>query len=193
MMKNNPIIIVVILVLTAAVRPGPSWGATGFGAGQSLDPGQVLAQARSGEVAAVRGAPVPAWLRYIHAPAALRATACPQVDPVVVGGTQGYAAGLGSGLCFVSIVPTDVPGMVYRSYALFSHGLLMVFSSYGEGEGPDKTSAREFYFFPRRGVPQLAMDAQAGTVSVRLGDGGRADFAPASAQLSGLERGTVTV
>ena len=61
----------------------------------------------------------------------------------MVGGTQGYAGSLGSGLCFVSIDPTDSPGLVYRSYVFFSHGLMMVFNSYGDGDGnPNLTAAR---------------------------------------------------
>ncbi|MDD5629589.1 MAG: hypothetical protein PHU21_11030, partial [Elusimicrobia bacterium] len=39
----------------------------------------------------------------------------------------------------------------------------------------------------------LAMDPAAGTVAVRMADGGRADFDPATAQVAGLERGAVTV
>ena len=118
---------------------------------------------------------------------------CVKSNPVVIGGTQGYADSLGSGLCFVSIDPVDITGLVYRSYALFGDGLMMVFNSYGEGDSPSLTSAREFFFFPRRSAPLLAMDPKAGTVSVSLTDGGRADFEPATAQLSGLERGAVTV
>ena len=135
------------------------------------------------------------WRGYFHeSPFSTRAaSSCPQSQPVVIGGTQGYADSLGSGLCFVSIDPTETSSMVYRSYAFFGDGLLMVFSSYGEGSSSKTTSAREFFFFPRRSAPELAMDPKAGTVSVRMSDGGRADIAPANAQLAGFERGAVTV
>ncbi|MFI5362797.1 MAG: hypothetical protein ACHQ49_12565 [Elusimicrobiota bacterium] len=135
-----------------------------------------------------------AWREYVHEPSSFRtATACPHSDPVVIGGTQGYADGFGSGLCYVSIHPSATPGMVYRSYVFFEDGLMMVFSSYGEGPSSKTTSAREFFFFPRRGAPELTMDAQAGAVSARMSDGGRAYIAPATAQLSGLERGRATI
>jgi hypothetical protein len=135
-----------------------------------------------------------AWRSYVSARVgAAAAAACPESKPVVVGATQGYADSLNSGICYVSIDPMSTPGLVYRSYALFSDGLLMVFNSFGEGEGPGMTAAREFFFFPRRGAPALTMDPKAGTVSVRMSDGGRIDFEPATAQASGLERGAVTV
>ncbi|HXT01529.1 MAG TPA: hypothetical protein VN915_12705 [Elusimicrobiota bacterium] len=134
------------------------------------------------------------WCSYVRPlPAAKAAEACPTSAPAAVGGTQGYSDSLGSGLCFTSIEPMEIQGMVYRSYVFFGDGLLMVFSSYGEGSSSKMTSAREFFFFPRRGAPALTMDSKAGSVSVRMGDGARADIAPATAQLSGLERGSVTV
>lgn len=121
-------------------------------------------------------------------------SACPRVNPVHIGGTQGYADALGSGKCFVSIDPIDTAGLVYRSYAFFGDGLMMVFSSYGDGEdNPNLTSAREFFFFPRRAALELTMDQAAGAVTVRLNDGGRVYFDPATAQIKALERGSVTV
>ena len=134
------------------------------------------------------------WCGYFHEPPSVRAaTACPRSEPVVVGATQGYADGFDSGLCYVSIHPAATPGMLYRAYVFFGDGLLMVFSSYGQGNSSKATSAREFFFFPRRGAPELTMDSRAGAVSVRMSDGGRADIAPATAQLSGLERGHADV
>ncbi len=137
-----------------------------------------------------------AWRSYAPArvSSALASVPCAELKPVVVGGTQGYADALGSGICYVSIDPMSTPGLVYRSYVFFGDGLLMVFNSYGDGEGiPNLTSAREFFFFPRRNAPELNMDQKAGTISVRMSDGGRADFDPAAAGLSGFERGAVTV
>ena len=99
-------------------------------------------------LAAFAAAPLSAqvWRGYVHPPVAPRdGRVCQQSAPVIIGKTQGYADSLGSGPCFVSIDPTEVPGMIYRSYVFFDDGLLMVFSSYGEGEGPNMTSAREFW------------------------------------------------
>ncbi len=142
-------------------------------------------------------APLPAqvWRSYVHPPVAQRdGRTCPQSAPVIIGNTQGYSDSLGSGQCFVSIDPTEVPGMVYRSYVFFDDGLLMVFSSYGDGEGnSNMTSAREFFFFPRRGAPALTMNQKARTVLVRMSDGRDAEFDPASAQIRELERGRVRV
>ncbi|HAT72538.1 MAG TPA: hypothetical protein DCS63_06960 [Elusimicrobia bacterium] len=135
-----------------------------------------------------------AWRGYFHIPMAPRdGRICQQIDPVIIGKTQGYADRLGSNLCIVSVIPTETPGQVYRSYVFFDNGLLMVFSSYGEGEGPGMSSAREFFFFPRRGAPELKMDSHARTISVRMGDGGYAEIDPASAQIRELERGFVRV
>lgn len=118
-----------------------------------------------------------------------------RVSPVHVGGTQGYADALGSGKCFVSIDPIETNGLVYKAFSFFDDGLMMVFSSYGDGEdsNPNLTSAREFWFFPRRTSLELRMDAAAGTVSVRMSDGGTVTIDPATARPSALDRGAVTV
>lgn len=140
------------------------------------------------------GASAQAWRSYVDRGGLMKvsASACPRLPTVVVGDTQGYADDLGTGECYVSLHSMSA-GMVYRDYALFSGGMLMVFSSYGAGQGSDMTSAREFYFFPRTAGLALEMDPAAGTIAVRLTDGGRATFDPASSQISGLDRGEVTV
>ena len=121
--------------------------------------------------------------------------ACPRVEPSHVDNTKGYADGFSSGKCYVSIGAMSSTHLIYRSYGFFSDGMLMVFSSYGDGEdsNPNLTSAREFYFFPRRGAMALEMDQAAGTVSVVMSDGGRARIDPATAQIKSLDRGSVTV
>src|SRR5579862_7388677 len=96
------------------------------------------------------------WKTTMH-PAAKAAApaACVPHAPERAGETQGYADSLESGNCFVSIHPMAA-GMVYRDYAFFGDGMLMVFNSYGDGDGnPNLTSAREYYFFPRRNAPEL--------------------------------------
>lgn len=124
-----------------------------------------------------------------------RGSACPRIDPSHVGNTQGYADGFSSGKCYVSISSMLVTDLVYRSYAFFSDGLLMVFNSYGDGEdsNPNLTSAREFFFFPRTGAMALEMDKAGGAISVVMNDGGRAVIDPATSQIGSLERGSVTV
>lgn len=124
---------------------------------------------------------------------AASAAGCPRVEPSHVDNTQGYADGFRSGKCYVVIGVRSTTTMIYRGYSFFSDGLLMVFSSYGEGEDPGLTSAREFFFFPRRGALALEMDEAAGTVSVVMSDGGRAHVDPATAQLKSLARGSVAV
>lgn len=134
-----------------------------------------------------------AWRGYMKGGVSAKAAdACPRIDPTVVGDTQGYADSLGSGKCFVSIHSMNA-GMIYRDYALFGDGMLMVFNSYGEAEGPDMTSAREYYFFPRTGALALEMNAAAKTVTVRMPDGGRVSFDPATSQIASVDRGDVTV
>ncbi len=116
---------------------------------------------------------------------------CSHVDPIQVDGTQGYADGLRSGKCYVSIGPTSRPNSIYRNYVFFSDGLLLIFNSYGEGAHSKGTSAREFYFFPRAGAPTLEMGKN--EVSVVMSDGGRAYFDPATGQIKSFERGSVVV
>jgi len=134
--------------------------------------------------------------RYRPAFSATAATsACPRVDPSHVDNTQGYADGFRSGKCYVSIGAMSTENLIYKAYGFYSDGLLMVFSSYGDGEdsNPNLTSAREFFFFPRTGALALEMDPAAQTVSVVMADGGRVHIDPATAQIRSLARGAVTV
>jgi hypothetical protein len=133
------------------------------------------------------------WRSYFMEPAVSKAVeTCETTAPVDLAGTQGYSGSLNDGLCFVSI-DKNTTGMIYRAYEFFGDGMLLVFNSYGAAEGPTMTSGLQFYFFPRTAALHLAMDPKAGTVSVVMADGGRATFDPASAQLSALDRGAVTV
>lgn len=122
------------------------------------------------------------------------ASACQVVRPVHAGGTQGYADQMGSGACFVSIHPNNTVDLVYRNYGVFSDGMFLVFNSFGDSEDTAKdTGAREFYFFPRAGVPTLHIDPAAPSVSVTMVDGGVVTFDPATAQPSAVDRGAVVV
>src|SRR3989338_843102 len=120
------------------------------------------------------------------------AGACPRVDPSHVGNTQGYADGFRSGKCYVSIGSMLVTDLIYKAYGFFSDGMLMVFNSYGDGEdsNPNLTSAREFYFFPRRGAMSLEKDEAAGTISGLMADGG---WVPVSPRVGRAARGGVGI
>jgi hypothetical protein len=130
-----------------------------------------------------------------YSPFHITVGACPRVPPAIIGGTQGYSDSMGSGKCFVSIDPTETNQLIYKAFTFFDDGLMMVFSSYGDGEdsNPNLTSAREFWFFPRSTPLTLRMDKSAGTVSVTMSDGGTVTIDPATAQPKSLDRGTVTV
>lgn len=132
---------------------------------------------------------------FLKAAASARpASACQVVRPVHAGGTQGYADQMGSGSCFVSVSPNDSNGLVYRNYGVFSDGMFLVFNSFGDSEDTAKdTGAREFYFFPRAGVPTLHIDPAVPSVSVTMVDGGVVTFDPATAQPSAVDRGSVVV
>lgn len=132
-------------------------------------------------------------LLLLGALAAGARAACTARDPETVGATRGYAGEMRSGECFVYVSPADIPHMVSRSYAFYDNGLLMVFSSYGEGSNSAATSAREFYFFPRAGSTDLKMDAKAERVSVIMADGDEIGIDPATAQIRSSQRGDVTV
>ena len=133
--------------------------------------------------------------KYRPAPSAAAAGGCPRVPPMHVGGTQGYADGFSSGLCYISIDPVNTTRLIYRATSIFSDGVLMVFSSYGDGseDNPNLTSAREFRFFPRLRTPELLMDPAKLTIAVRMADGGLVSFDQATGQIASFERGSVTV
>ena len=119
--------------------------------------------------------------------------ACVTREPQIVDRTQGYAGATRWGECLVSITPTSTPHLVYRSFSFYDDGLLMVFSSYGEGDNSDTTSAREFYFFPRSGALDLRMDAKTRTITVVMADGGEIGIDAATAQIAAVQRGEATV
>ena len=125
--------------------------------------------------------------------AAPAAATC-RIDPEHIGGTQVYGDSIGGDRCFVSAQSNAVNGLVYRSYGFYSNGLLMVFSSYGDGDDLSTlTSAREFYFFPRLRHPGVEKDAAAKTLTVIMSDGGRFTFDTAKGELASVDRGDVSV
>lgn len=125
--------------------------------------------------------------------AAPAAATC-RIEPEHIGGTQVYGDEMSSGRCFVSAQSNAVNGLVYRSYGFYSNGLLMVFSSYGEGDDVSTlTSAREFYFFPRLRHPGVEKDAAAKTLTVVMSDGGRFAFDTDKGEIASVDRGDVAV
>lgn len=131
-----------------------------------------------------------ALLVALSAPAAANC----RVDPAHIGGTQVYSDELDGGRCFVSAHSNAVNGLVYRSYTFYGNGLLMVFSSYGDGEDVSTlTSAREFYVFPRRRQPVFEADPVAKTLVVVMSDGARFTFDTAKGEIASLDRGDVVV
>lgn len=116
-----------------------------------------------------------------------------RVDPVHVARLQVYGDAMGDGRCFVSISPNDAQNLVYRSWAVFEGGPLMVFMSFDDQWGKDSTGAREYYFFPRVSSPALDFDAANPRVTATLPNGDALAFDPAAATASSLGRGTLTV
>lgn len=119
--------------------------------------------------------------------------ACVERKPEILGATQGYIDSLGNGECLVDIQPSFSPGALYRSYAFFDTGLLMVFNSYGEGANSATTGSREYYFFPRSSPVGLKMDAAAGTIQVTMANGDEVSIDSTTAQIRSSSRGEATV
>ena len=100
----------------------------------------------------------------------------------------------GDGTCGMSIYPKDSYKMTYRSFGIYSDGMLMVFNSLGNG--PDETSAgaRVFYFFPRTAAAiNYSYTQGAQTLSVNLPDSRTIQFDVDSASPVTVDQGTVTV
>lgn len=125
--------------------------------------------------------------------AASASAACVERKPEIVGAVQGYVDSLDSGECFADVGPSYAPGMVYRSYAFFDTGLLMVFDSYGKGTNSATTGSREFYFFPRSEKVGLEMDAASGTILVTMANGDAVSIDSTTAQIRSSSRGEVIV
>lgn len=123
----------------------------------------------------------------------LSRAACVVRKPEILGAVQAYADSLGTGECFVDIGPSLSQSMIYRSYAFFDTGLLMVFNSYGEGTNSATTGSREYYFFPRSGKLDLKIDAAAGTIAVTMANGDEVAIDSTTAQIRSMSRGEVAV
>lgn len=70
-------------------------------------------------------------------------------------GVHVYRQRFNAETCYLSVNPADVNHMVYRSFLFSNFGALMVFNSYGDGNGSQYTGARLYYFFPRVQMPNL--------------------------------------
>jgi hypothetical protein len=120
------------------------------------------------------------------------AASCVPGARVTVRGTEAWVAQLLAGPCYVSVRPVWSPGMVYRDYAFYEGGLLLAFSSYGDG-GSEMTSGREIRFFPRLGLPALDADPAKGALLVSMSDGARVAFDVDKAAPASVDRGEVRI
>ena len=77
--------------------------------------------------------------------------------------------------CFVSIDPFTTLDLIYRSFLVENDGILMVFNSYGEGPNSTHTGAREYYLFPRKGMPDFSFDSD-DLFTLTLASGGKVQF-----------------
>jgi hypothetical protein len=94
--------------------------------------------------------------------------------------------------CTVSVNPQDAENLIYRSFLWDETGLFMVFNSYGSGPDDTMTGARDFYLFPRKGLPAFR-EAQPGVIELRSASGEIFQFATQNEALTGLEGGDVSV
>jgi hypothetical protein len=127
------------------------------------------------------------------APSPLRAPSPCRVNPVHVANLQVYGDSLSDGRCFASISPNNSRDLVYRSWAVFEGGPLMIFMSFDDAWGADSTGARELYFFPRVSPPAVDFDPAAPRVSATLPNGDALVFDPVAATATGVGRGTLRV
>lgn len=96
--------------------------------------------------------------------------------------------------CFLTITPRKNLNLLYRDFLLSSDGLLMVFNSFGDGEGADQTGAREFYFYPHINTsPTYVWNDKDRRLEVTHTNGDILFFDYDSAQIIGSAKGQVTV
>jgi hypothetical protein len=96
------------------------------------------------------------------------------------------------GSCTINLNPQNPEGLRYRSFLWDQTGIFMVFNSYGEGPDNTTTGARDFYLFPRKGVPSFR-EAQKGVLEVRAASGAVFRLDTQTQELTGLEGGALTV
>ncbi|MCM2276668.1 MAG: hypothetical protein NDJ89_01160 [Oligoflexia bacterium] len=129
-------------------------------------------------------------LLFVMVPISPRgASASPRCEEVVerVGALQVQVI-RSSDRCFVNLTPTNISGMVYRSFLVTSEGKLLVFNSYGDGPDSEDTGAREFFFFPRVRETGFAWRDD-GTLGLLLVNGEELRVDTATARLRGLTGG----
>lgn len=79
-----------------------------------------------------------------------------------------------TGICFISITPTYIKNMTYRSFLATDKGQLMVFNSFGYGPGSTSTGARVFHFFPYSS--KLSWSFESNFMELKLTNGSIATF-----------------
>ncbi|MCM2322662.1 MAG: hypothetical protein NDJ90_05325 [Oligoflexia bacterium] len=95
------------------------------------------------------------------------------------------------GDCFVNITPRDNLDLVYRSYLFAASGLWLAFNSYGDGPESSDTGAREYYLFPRKGLPSYSV-LPGGEVQITLSTGDPLTVDTATGRLLSLGGGKFT-
>lgn len=95
-----------------------------------------------------------------------------------------------SGKCIVS-VHSNADDKISRSYLFTNEGQVMVFNSHGDGPNSTHTSARVFFFFPRRNLPSVESRGD-GQVAVTLANSQIIRFSPENTSIVGYTGGTVT-
>lgn len=95
------------------------------------------------------------------------------------------------GPCYVEIYPDWNMELTSRSFSYDSLGMIMVFTSYGDGPEDKMTSAREFYIFPRRN--QFSFPTINGSrIRLSLMNGTAIEFDGATERVSAYTGGTFT-
>lgn len=89
--------------------------------------------------------------------------------------------------CFVGIAERNPKNLVYRDFMFASDGLIMVFSSYGDGPSSTTTGAQEYHVFPR--VQNPTYEILEDTVVITMSNGDKMTFDKNSAKPLYLEGG----
>lgn len=92
-----------------------------------------------------------------------------------------------TGRCFVGINERNPKDLTYRDFLFASDGLLMVFTSYGDGPSSTTTGAQEYHVFPRLMNPTYEILED--TVVVTMSNGDKMTFDKNSAKPLHIEGG----
>lgn len=94
-----------------------------------------------------------------------------------------------NGPCYIEIFPVWTMDMISRSYSYDDNGQLMIFSTYGRGDESRMTSAREFYFFPRKAAIGFRV-VNNSIIRLQLQNGSTLDFDGVNEKVVAFSGGT---